>query len=107
MKKLTKLYIGLFIIALLTPIGLLASGDAWGEWGREAFIKMIGYVPKGIERFSEIWHAPFRDYSIRGTGDYIGYILSAFGGILLILLITWGVGKILAHKNNNDRLNEK
>ena len=95
MKKFTKLYIGLFVLGLLTPIGLLASGDAWGEWGREVFIKMIGYVPKGIERFSEIWHAPFPDYSVSGIGDYIGYILSAFGGMLLILLFTWAVGKLM------------
>lgn len=100
MKKLTKLYIGLCVLCLLTPIGLLASGTAWGEWGKEKFIEMIGYVPKGLARFSGIWHAPFSDYTVTGTGNHIGYILSAFGGVLLVLLITWGLGKILARKND-------
>lgn len=102
MKNLTKLYISLFVLCLLTPIGLLASGDAWGEWGKEAFIKMIGYVPRGLARFSDIWHAPFPDYTVTGAGDTIGYILSAFGGVLLIVLITWGVGKILTRKQKGD-----
>ena len=102
MKKLTKLYIGLGILGLLASIGLLASGTAWGEWGKEAFVEMIGYVPKGLEHFSDIWHAPFPDYFISGTGDYLGYILSAFGGMLLVLLITWGIGKLLSNKNNGS-----
>jgi PDGLE domain len=104
MKKFAKLFIGLFVLGLLVPIGLFASGTAWGEWGKEAFMQMIGYIPKGLERFSEIWHAPFHDYSVKGAGDNISYILSAFGGMALVLLITWGVGKILARKNN-DRQN--
>jgi PDGLE domain len=106
MKRLTKLFIGLFVLGLLVPIGLLASGTAWGEWGKEAFIQMIGYIPKGLEQFSEIWHAPFHDYIVKGSGDYTGYILSAFGGMALVLMITWGLGKILARKNN-DRPNGK
>jgi PDGLE domain len=106
MKRLTKLFIGLFLLGLLVPIGLLASGTAWGEWGKESFIKMIGYIPKGLERFSEIWHAPFQDYAVSGARNYVGYILSAFGGMALVLLTTWGVGKFLARKNN-DRPNGK
>ncbi len=106
MKKYMKLYIGLFVLCLLAPIGLLASGTAWGEWGKEAFTEMIGYVPKGLAHFSEFWHAPFPDYAVSGTGDYVGYILSAFGGVLLVLVVTWGAGKILARKNNGHA-NEK
>jgi hypothetical protein len=98
MKNLTKLYIGLFILCILTPIGLMASGDAWGEWGKEAFIKMIGYVPKGLERFSDFWKAPFPDYTFKGTGDYISYIISAFAGVLLVIICTWIIGKIVARK---------
>jgi cobalt/nickel transport protein len=67
---------------------------------------MIGYIPKGLERFSEIWHAPFRDYTVAGAGNHVGYIISAFGGMALVILITWGVGKILARKNN-ERPNGK
>jgi hypothetical protein len=101
MKSWVKLFIGLVISGFLVPIGLLASGTAWGEWGKDTFIQMIGYIPKGLERFSEIWHAPFHDYTVSGTGNHIGYILSAFGGMALVVLITWGIGKVLARKNND------
>jgi hypothetical protein len=102
MKNITKLAIGLAVLGVLTPIGLLASGDAWGEWGKEAFKTMIGFIPKGLERFSDFWRAPFADYTVSGTGDYIGYILSAFGGMLLVILVTWVAGKLLARKNNHN-----
>lgn len=107
MKDLRKLLIGLFILGILSPLGLLASGDTWGEWGADAFTKMIGFIPKGLERFSNIWRAPFPDYRVAGTADTIGYMVSAFGGMLLVILTTWIVGKILAHrnkKNHDDRI---
>lgn len=102
MKNITKLGIGLAVLGILTPVGLLASGDAWGEWGSEAFATMVGFVPKGLERFSNLWGAPFADYTISGTGDYLGYILSAFGGMLLVALVTWGAGKMIARNNNHN-----
>ncbi len=102
MKNITKLGIGLAVLGILAPIGLLASGDAWGEWGNDAFTTMVGFIPKGLARFSNLWSAPFADYTVSGTGDYIGYILSAFGGMLLVMLATWGAGKLLSlNKNNN------
>ncbi len=102
MKNITKLWIGLVVLGLLSPIGLLASGDAWGEWGNDAFTTMIGFIPKGLARFSDLWSAPFADYTVSGTGDYIGYIISAFAGMLLVVLVTWGTGKLLEHKNNQS-----
>jgi len=99
MKNITKLWIGLGIMGLLTPLGLLATGDAWGEWGSEAFKDMVGFVPKGLERFSDFFSAPFADYTISGTGDVSGYIISAFSGMLLVILLTWTVGKIFTHND--------
>jgi len=99
MKDLKKLWIGLAVLAVLSPIGLLASGDAWGEWGAEAFKKMLGFIPKGLVRFSDIWKAPFADYGVPGTGDLLGYIISAFAGILLVVLATWLIGKSLSRKD--------
>lgn len=39
-----------FRIVELSPIGLLATGDAWGEWGAEDFMSATGlnYVPQYI-----------------------------------------------------------
>lgn len=98
MKNLKYLWIGLAILAILSPIGLMASGDAWGEWGAEAFKKMLGFVPAGLAKFSGIWKAPLADYSVPGAGDAIGYILSAFAGILLVALATWLIGRALSNR---------
>jgi cobalt/nickel transport system permease protein len=59
------------VVALLTPLGLLASGSAFGE------------TPSGDHSF---WHhAIFRGYGL-GDGRHpaLGYIVSAFVGILAI-----------------------
>jgi len=96
MKDIKNLVFGLLVLGILSPIGLLASGDAWGEWGSETIKEMIGFIPEGFARFSDIWHAPFPDYTVAGTGDYVGYILSALGGMLLVMLATWVVGKLLS-----------
>ncbi|MGD0919371.1 MAG: hypothetical protein ABSB22_23255 [Thermodesulfobacteriota bacterium] len=50
-----RLWIGLFILALLTPLGVILpekfnAGDAWGEWGPETLEKLLGYVPDGLKR---------------------------------------------------------
>ncbi len=96
MKGINKLWIGLGVLALLSPLGLLASGTAWGEWGAEEFSDMLGYVPKGLARFAEIWSAPLPDYTVPGLGGAPGYIASAVVGIVLVALITWGLGQLLA-----------
>ena len=101
MKSLKKFLIGLGILGILSPLGLLASGTAWGEWEKDTFLKLLGFVPKGLQKFSNIWGAPFSDYTVPGTVNYLGYIISAFVGMFLVISITWLVGKILTKKNKN------
>ncbi len=96
MRGINKLWIGLGILALLSPLGLLASGTAWGEWGADEFSDMLGYVPQGLAKFAEIWSAPLPDYTIPGLGDVPGYILSAIVGMALVIILTWGLGQLLA-----------
>ena len=31
-----------------TPLGLLAAGDAWGEWSTETLAALVGYTPSGM-----------------------------------------------------------
>lgn len=98
MKRHTLLWIGLAVLALLSPLGLFAPGTAWGEWGAEEFSDMLGYVPQGLERFAEFWRAPLPDYAVPGLGDVPGYILSAVVGMGLVVLATWGLGRVLARQ---------
>ena len=84
------------LLALATPAGLLASGTAWGEWGVDELKDLgLGFIPSGMQRFADWWPAPMPDYGLARVGASIGYILSAFVGIIAISLLAWLVGKML------------
>jgi len=90
------LWIGIGILVLLVPLGLLASGTAWGEWGTAELGEQLGFVPKGLETVSTIWAAPIPDYEIPGINASLGYVLSAAIGVGVVALATWWLGKIVA-----------
>ena len=69
-----------------TPLGLLATGDAWGEWGLEDLAELVGYEPAGMANGWE-WSSFMPDYSIGALPEWIGYILSAIIGAALLILI--------------------
>ncbi len=99
MSLCKKLLILLGVLAVLSPLGLLAEGDAWGEWSGREIAKMLGYVPYGIEKFSELWKAPFADYTIRELSEPLGYIFSAVIGSLLVFGFIYIFARVLArHK---------
>lgn len=82
----------LIALICLSPIGLLATGTAWGEWGADEIStimhggKTLGYVPKGMESgFS--FKAMIPDYSINGMPEVFGYILSAVAGVSILIII--------------------
>jgi len=86
--RLRWLWAGVGVVALLTPIGLLASGTAWGEWGGEDLQGMLGFVPQGLEKLGGLWQAPFADYTVPGLGPVSGYILSAIIAIAMLALVS-------------------
>ncbi len=105
-----KLWIGLAILIILTPLGLLAEGTAFGEWGSEELQKELGYVPSGVEHGENLWSSLFPDYTVAGLeGSFlqssIGYVLSAVIGIVLIYILTIALGKFIA-KREEDQRNE-
>lgn len=81
-----SLYGLLAAMIILSPIGLLATGTAWGEWGADEIKGLVGYVPKAFENgFSFNAIAP--DYAIGGINEVIGYIISAAAGVAILLII--------------------
>jgi cobalt/nickel transport system permease protein len=102
-KKEGKLWLAwgaLGLVALATPIGLLASGTAWGEWGVAELKTMgLGSIPQGLQKLTGWWPAPMPDYGLQRMAAVIGYILSAFVGIILIGTLTWLLGRRLSRKN--------
>ena len=102
-RPLTWLWAGLGVAILLTPIGILAQGTAWGEWGADELKARLGFVPAGLERLGGLWTAAMPDYAPTFIKNpFLGYIVAAVVGCALIVGITWGLGKLLAGDNPDD-----
>lgn len=94
------LWTALAALAALTPLGLLARGEAWGEWSREEITHRAGYTPAGLAHAEERGWKGFNvlpDYlSERGPVFYIG---AALAGIALAAGTTLLLGKTLARRS--------
>lgn len=99
--KLWLLWGALALVAFATPLGLLASGTAWGEWG-SGELKDLGlsFIPSGLKTFEGWWPAPMPDYGWSRMGATVGYILSAFVGIALVAFLAWVLGQKLIRKTS-------
>jgi hypothetical protein len=95
-KSKRDLAIGMLMLIILTPLGLLAAGTAYGEWAPEELKDKVGFVPPGLEKLSGIWNAPFPDYSISSLHPVIGYILAAAVGVILCMGILYFMAKKIA-----------
>lgn len=80
-----------FLIAA-TPLGLLATGSAWGEWGSEEIASVItngsalGYTPSELANGWSL-SVLMPDYALEGMNEVIAYILSAIIGVALLIII--------------------
>lgn len=90
-------------VVILSPIGLLASGTAFGEWGTDEVKQIIGYIPTGMAQAADKWHALFPDYSIPHLGETplamsFGYIASAIFGMVIISTLILLSARLTKHK---------
>ncbi|MCX6340226.1 MAG: PDGLE domain-containing protein [Candidatus Aureabacteria bacterium] len=111
MKITTKLWLGIVILALLSPLGILLpehfkAGDAWGEWGSDTIKGLVGYVPQGLEKLSNLWGAPIPDYAFKGWEEKglsrlsIAYIFSAILGVVVTAAAVLAIGKLLVGRGD-------
>ncbi len=120
--SLRPLWVMLGVLMVLTPLGLLAAGTAWGEWqaadfsdpaARQAIAAAsLGRtpppaVPSGLARLSAAWTAPLPDYAppfLRSAA--VGYLLSAMFGAGLVVLAVMGTAALLRlrprHRTSDD-----
>ena len=101
--KLSPIFGLLLALIILCPLGLIASGTAWGEWGADEIADVtsggqaLGYVPSQLENgFS--YDALFPDYAVSGMPDIVGYILSAVIGAALLIIIFKLLGNAFGQK---------
>ena len=104
-RKLKPIYVLIIVLICLTPVGLLAAGTAWGEWGIDEISsvvsggKALGYVPKGMKNGFD-FKALIPDYSISGMPEVLGYILSAVLGVAILLILFKLIG---SGKGSNEK----
>ena len=100
-QSMRPLWVGLCLLLLATPLGVLAAGSAWGEWSprdlgdaqarEQIAAQSLNHalpvqVPSGLERLSSAWTSPFPQYApafVKSAS--FGYLLSAMFGVGLIL----------------------
>jgi hypothetical protein len=110
MKTITKLWILLTILVILSPLGLFLpehfkAGAAWGEWGPEEIKELVGFIPKGLEKLASIWTAPMPDYAFKGWEEKglrhlsLAYIISAVAGIAAVIALVYLMGKLISKKD--------
>ncbi len=97
--SLRRLWIMIAIFMLLTPLGILAAGTAWGEWAPAQLAHAASSpptpsspastVPAGLERLANLWTAPFPAYAPAFVKSRsFGYLLSAMFGVGLLLILS-------------------
>jgi len=105
------LWVGLVVIIAAAPLGLLAPGTAWGEWGTEELSKMgFGFIPQGMQQLAGLWSAPMANYNLPALhNDSLGYIFSAAAGMLIIVVVAWlfSTLAISAKKTNAESITDK
>jgi cobalt/nickel transport system permease protein len=92
-----KLWLGLAALLILTPLGIVASGSAWGEWSAAELSQRLhnASAPAGLSGLSTFWTAPLARYApafIRS--DSFGYLVSAMLGVGIIILITVALSSV-------------
>ena len=111
-RTVRPLAAGLALLLVLTPLGILAAGTAWGEWSTRDYSKLQAreqmarasrnmppptQPPRGLERLSTLWTAPFAQYAppfVRRPA--VGYTLSAMFGSGAIILVSLIAGSLAA-----------
>jgi cobalt/nickel transport system permease protein len=110
------LWVRLTLLMLLTPLGILAAGTAWGEWSardysnpemRQKIASASGDVsppiiqPQGLQKLSSVWNAPFPQYApvfIRRPA--FGYMMSAMFGSGIILGLFLLLSRVFAGRED-------
>jgi cobalt/nickel transport system permease protein len=117
-RTVGPLWLGLALLMLLTPLGILAAGTAWGEWTARDFTSKQARQqmtvaskdtappldpPRGLQRLATIWTAPFPQSApsfVRHPS--VGYALSAMFGAGAIILVFVIAGALATRMRANQ-----
>ncbi len=103
-----KGWAALLIMALLSPLGILAVGGAWGEWDLDTLADRVGFKPEGMSKMERTGpEPPLPDYEVPGLADggmrsVIGTIISAIIGAGLTATTVLIAGRLLGWSSRTD-----
>jgi cobalt/nickel transport system permease protein len=115
-RTVRPLWAGLALLMVLTPLGILAAGTAWGEWSARDFASVQAREkmaiasnhsappidpPKGLLHLSTVWTAPFPQYAptfVRRPA--VGYALSAMFGSGAVILVSLIAGSLITGRKS-------
>ena len=107
-------WIAIALLLLLTPLGVLTAGTAWGEWSASSFSSAEGrariaaasqnrpapaVAPTGLQRLSSLWTSPVPAYAppvLKSTS--FGYFLSGMFGVGLVIMLSLALQAYLQHR---------
>jgi len=104
-KTLKILIYALIVFVICVPVGLIASGTAFGEWGPDELNQSVGYIPAGFASLNGLWNAPLVGYDLPGNHQTIptqtpGYYVSAIVGVFVVGGIAYVIGKAIVKRND-------
>lgn len=96
------------LMALLTPLGLLAPGGAFGEDSASSLnLKQthLSAVPSGLRKYNGFWHhAMFSGYGFsHDRHPVLGYLLSALVGVAVIAMVVFGISYLAVRLSRSRR----
>ena len=92
LKRRIPIFALIAALIAAVPLGLLATGTAWGEWGADEIAdvvvngKALGYTPAGLEKGWSL-NVLMPDYALEGMNEVVAYILSAVIGVALLIIL--------------------
>jgi cobalt/nickel transport system permease protein len=116
--SLRRLWIAVAALMLLTPLGILAAGTAWGEWSPSQLAKTgvvkvqvsksanhpsPAAVPAGLQKLATLWTAPFPAYApsfVRSRA--FGYLLSAMFAVGFLLAASLFLHRFLPRRGRTE-----
>jgi len=102
---LKRYWMAIAVLIIFSPLGLLAEGTAWGEWGGDDLAETLGYIPQGMQNVQDLWAGIFPDYSVSflgesSLGQSIGYVIAAIIGSALVYGVSLWLTKMIASKKD-------
>jgi cobalt/nickel transport system permease protein len=91
-KKPIPVFALVAVLIAATPLGLIATAPAWGEWGSDEIAEVVtngaalGYTPSGLANGWSL-NSLMPDYGLEGMNEVAAYILSAIIGVALLIIL--------------------